>query len=65
MSGSFGFRRGRSCHDALRVVEELLAAGHVYVVDADLQSYFDTIPKDRLMAAHRSEDLGSPVIGTD
>lgn len=46
---SFGFRHGRSCHDALQVVEELLAAGHVYVVDADLQSYFDTIPKDRLM----------------
>lgn len=47
---SFGFRRGRSCHDALRVVEELLNDDHVFVVDADLQSYFDTIPKDRLMA---------------
>jgi len=47
---SFGFRRGRSCHDALRVVEELLDDDHVFVVDADLQSYFDTIPKDRLMA---------------
>jgi len=47
---SFGFRRGRSCHDALRVVETLLNDGHVFVVDADLQSYFDTIPKDRLLA---------------
>ena len=47
---SFGFRRGRSCHDALCVVEELLNDEHVFVVDADLQSYFDTIPKDRLMA---------------
>jgi len=46
---SFGFRHGRSCHDALRCVEELLAAGYVYVVDADLKSYFDTIPKDRLL----------------
>ena len=46
---SFGFRHGRSCHDALRRVEELLDSGHVYVVDADLKSYFDTIPKDRLM----------------
>ncbi len=46
---SFGFRHGRGCHDALRCVEELLEAGHVYVVDADLKSYFDTIPKDRLM----------------
>ena len=46
---SFGFRRGRGCHDALRVVEELLETGHVFVVDADLQGYFDTIPKDRLL----------------
>jgi RNA-directed DNA polymerase len=46
---SFGFRHGRGCHDALRRVEELLEAGHVYVVDADLKSYFDTIPKARLM----------------
>ena len=46
---SYGFRRGRGCHDALRRVEELLESGYVYVVDADLKSYFDTIPKDRLM----------------
>lgn len=47
---SFGFRHGRGCHDALRCVEERLQAGYVYVVDADLKSYFDTIPKDRLLA---------------
>jgi len=47
---SFGFRRGRSCHAALQVVEELLDSDHVFVVDADLQGYFDTIPKDRLLA---------------
>jgi RNA-directed DNA polymerase len=47
---SLGFRRGRGCHDALRVVEEKLKAGYVYVVDADLKGYFDTIPKDRLLA---------------
>jgi RNA-directed DNA polymerase len=47
---SFGFRRGRGCHDALRIVEEKLEAGYVYVVDADLKGYFDTIPKDRLLA---------------
>jgi len=46
---SYGFRRGRSCHQALARVEELLRAGNVFVVDADLKSYFDTIPKDRLM----------------
>jgi RNA-directed DNA polymerase len=47
---SYGFRHGRGCHDALRRVEELLEAGYVYVVDADLKGYFDTIPKDRLLA---------------
>jgi RNA-directed DNA polymerase len=52
---SFGFRRGRGCHDALRVVEGLLESGHVFVVDADLKSYFDTIPKDRLMHLVRSK----------
>jgi len=47
---SYGFRHGRGCHHALRRVEELLNSGHCYVVDADLKSYFDTIPKDRLLA---------------
>jgi RNA-directed DNA polymerase len=46
---SYGFRRGRGCHQALERIEALLNAGYVYVVDADLKSYFDTIPKDRLM----------------
>jgi len=47
---SFGFRHGRGAHDALRVVEQKLGEGYVYVVDADLKGYFDTIPKDRLLA---------------
>lgn len=41
---SYGFRPGRGCKGALREVAELLAAGFVYVVDADLKSYFDSIP---------------------
>lgn len=45
---SFGFRHGRGCHDALRCVESLLNEGYVFVVDADLKGYFDSIPKDRL-----------------
>jgi RNA-directed DNA polymerase len=47
---SYGFRPGRGAKDALRRVDALLKAGHVWVVDADLKSYFDTIPQDRLMA---------------
>lgn len=41
---SYGFRPGRGCQDALRRVEQLLDAGYTFVVDADLKSYFDTIP---------------------
>ena len=48
--GSYGFRPGRGCHDALREVDRLLEDGHTHVVDADLKSYFDTIPHGRLMA---------------
>jgi len=59
---SFGFRRGRGCHDALRRVEKLLEAGYVYVVDADLKSYFDTIPKDRLMNLIKTQISDSSVL---
>lgn len=59
---SYGFRRGRGCHQALRRVEELLNSGHVYVVDADLKSYFDTIPKNRLMALVREKVSDSRVL---
>jgi RNA-directed DNA polymerase len=47
---SYGFRPGRGCKDALRRVDELLKGGYTHIVDADLKSYFDTIPHDRLMA---------------
>ena len=44
-----GFRPGKGCKDALRRVDELLRSGQHWVVDADLKSYFDTIPHERLM----------------
>jgi RNA-directed DNA polymerase len=47
---SYGFRPKRGCKDALRRVNRLLEAGNHWVVDADLKSYFDTIPHERLMA---------------
>jgi len=46
---SYGFRPGLGCKDALRRVWQLLEAGHVWVVDADLKSYFDTIPHKPLI----------------
>jgi len=46
---SYGFRPGKGCKDGLRRVDELLKSGYRYVVDADLASYFDTIPHGLLM----------------
>jgi RNA-directed DNA polymerase len=59
---SFGFRHGRGCHDALRCVEALLEDGYVYVVDADLKGYFDTIPKDRLLELVKQKVTDSAVL---
>ena len=47
--GSYGFRAGRGCHDALREVDRLIKAGFTHVVDADLADYFGSIPHDGLM----------------
>ena len=47
---SYGFRPGRGCKDALARVDALLKNGYTHVVDADLKSYFDTIPHEELMA---------------
>jgi RNA-directed DNA polymerase len=44
-----GFRPGRGAKDALRRVDQLLNAGKVWVIDADLKAYFDTIPQEKLM----------------
>jgi RNA-directed DNA polymerase len=48
---SYGFRPGRSAHGALGEIQQHLRAGRNEVYDADLSSYFDTIPHDRLIAA--------------
>jgi RNA-directed DNA polymerase len=50
---SYGFRPGRGAKDALRRVDGQLKAGYRYVVDADLKSYFDTIPHERLLSLVR------------
>jgi RNA-directed DNA polymerase len=46
---SYGFRPGLGGKDALREVDALLKDGYQFVVDADLKSYFDTIPHDQLL----------------
>jgi RNA-directed DNA polymerase len=52
---SYGFRPNRGAKDALRRVDGLLRVGYTWVVDADFKSYFDTIPRDRLLDRVRSK----------
>jgi RNA-directed DNA polymerase len=59
---SYGFRPNRGCKDALRRVQELLNTGYNIIVDVDLKSYFDTIPKDRLMALIRQKVTDARVL---
>ncbi len=46
---SYGFRPGRGCKDALREVDKWLKEGFVYVVDADIKAYFDSISHELLL----------------
>ena len=49
VSSSYGFRPNRSSKDALREVDRLLKQGYVWVVDADVKGYFDSISHSRLI----------------
>lgn len=49
MDCSYGFRPGRSAHMALQKIRKDLDDGYRYVIDADLKSYFDTIPHEKLI----------------
>lgn len=59
---SYGFRPGRSCKDALRRVVELLRQGYVWVVDADIAAYFDSIDHGILMADIEEEVADGQVL---
>jgi RNA-directed DNA polymerase len=50
---SFGFRPGRSAHQALEEIRGHIKAGYQAVYDADLKGYFDSIPHDKLLACDR------------
>ncbi len=60
---SYGFRPGRNAHDALTEIRENLKAGRTEVYDADLKSYFDTIPHDKLLACVRMRVTDRSVLG--
>lgn len=50
---SYGFRPGRSAHDALEEIRGHIKSGYCAVYDADLKGYFDSIPHDKLVACLR------------
>jgi RNA-directed DNA polymerase len=60
---SYGFRPGRSAHDALRQILAHLKGGQTAVYDADLAGYFDSIPHDKLMACVRMRVVDGSVLG--
>ncbi|MDP2974997.1 MAG: reverse transcriptase domain-containing protein [Anaerolineales bacterium] len=47
---SYGFRPGRSAHQAVEAAQQYIAAGYRWVVDLDLEKFFDRVNHDRLMA---------------
>jgi RNA-directed DNA polymerase len=59
---SYGFRPGRGCREAVGRVEELLSQGHIWCVDCDLKSFFDTIPHERLMALIKQRIVDGSVL---
>ena len=59
---SYGFRPGRSAHQALEALRGNLLAGLTEVYDADLQGYFDSISHDKLMACVRMRIADNSVL---
>src|SRR6267142_4221195 len=62
VGSSYGFRPGRSAHDALAEIRQHLQAGRREVYDADLQGYFDTIPHDQLVKCLRMRVVDRSVL---
>lgn len=50
---SFGFRPGRGAHDAIRRAQKYIREGNKYVVDIDLENFFNNVNHDRLMTTLR------------
>jgi RNA-directed DNA polymerase len=59
---SHGFRPGRGCATALDVADRAVRFGYGWVVDADLQSFFDTVDHERLLAALNEEVADGSVL---
>ena len=59
---SYGFRPGRSAHQALEEIRGHVQAGYQAVYDADLKGYFDSIPQERLMDCLRMRIVDRSVL---
>ena len=59
---SHGFRPGRGCETALEVVERAVRHGYSWVVDADIRSFFDTVPHKGLLEAVNEEVADASVL---
>jgi RNA-directed DNA polymerase len=59
---SYGFRPGRSAHQALEEIRGYLQAGYQAVYDADLKGYFDSIPHSQLLACVRARVVDRSVL---
>lgn len=59
---SYGFRPGRSQHQALKAIQNAIKAGMTSAYDADMQAYFDTIPHDKLMECIKMRVVDSNVL---
>lgn len=60
---SYGFRPGRSAHQALEAIQQGLREGLTAIYDADLKGYYDSIPQDKLLACVRMRVADRSVLG--
>lgn len=59
---SHGFRPGKKAHEALEKIQETIKSGRTEIYDADLKSYFDTIPHDKLMKCVKMRVVDSSIL---
>jgi RNA-directed DNA polymerase len=59
---SFGFRPDRSAHMAILKIRKDLLDGYTFVIDADIKTYFDSIPHEKLLELIKEEIVDSSVL---
>jgi RNA-directed DNA polymerase len=62
---SYGFRPGRSAHQAVAKAQQYIAEGYRWVVDLDLEKFFDRVSHDKLMARIATGAQGKPAEGPE